>query len=342
MFKPVLYYVTAGAVYACIFIICILALIYGLRARANVKQEKITALPRGFSPMDVQRIFIGKSYPRRLTRALIVHWAQLGYVRVRAVNRFLVRLTCVKVPPDHRNGDAVFYDRGTYVRERDVFRTLMSKSGAEVTVNIYKPLITRTRAKNIYDRYATREDEGIYSAKHYTLKVITFILSLLPIFLCAVYLCFLGNYAVLLVSFFMLIGMFVFRFVTEIPFLFRLVWSFIWVSPAIALSITMFGEVRDPLGLAYAAVAAVFIGGFLLIRFVDYRERNNLSDYSDLINYKKFLLYARRKELEATDYYAALPYIYAFGIKPLVKRKFAKSGLPLWYSAENGKGGGLL
>ena len=82
MYLPVPYHVAVVAVYACILTICILALVFGLRARVYVKREKVTALPRGFSPLDVQRIFIGKTYPRRLTRALIVHWAQQGYIRV--------------------------------------------------------------------------------------------------------------------------------------------------------------------------------------------------------------------------------------------------------------------
>lgn len=74
------YYVFAGLIYACILAIILLALVFGLRARRNVKHEKVTELAKGFSPLDVQRIFIGKTYPRRLTRALIVHWAQMGYI----------------------------------------------------------------------------------------------------------------------------------------------------------------------------------------------------------------------------------------------------------------------
>lgn len=100
--------------------------------------------------------------------------------------------------------------------------------------------------------------------------------------------------------------------------------------------IVMFNGFFDPLGLGYAAVATLFIGSFLMIRFVDFREKNNLSDYSDLMNYKKFLLFSGRDKLKDIDYYDALPFLYAFGIKPFLKYKFVKGELPEWYSGERG------
>ena len=51
------YYVISGLIYACIIAIILLALIFGLRAKTYVKREKITSLAKGFSPLDVQRIF---------------------------------------------------------------------------------------------------------------------------------------------------------------------------------------------------------------------------------------------------------------------------------------------
>ena len=95
------YYVISGLIYACIIAIILLALIFGLRAKTYVKREKITSLAKGFSPLDVQRIFLGKTYPRKLTRALIVHWAQMGYIRVKYIDKTYVRLTLVKNPPTH-------------------------------------------------------------------------------------------------------------------------------------------------------------------------------------------------------------------------------------------------
>lgn len=89
-------------------------------------------------------------------------------------------------------------------------------------------------------------------------------------------------------------------------------------------------------------MAILFIGSLLLIRFVDYREKNNLNDYSNLINYRRYLLFGRKSELFTFDYYAILPYLYAFNIKVLVKRKFNTVQLPSWYISENGERGNLL
>ena len=149
MYKPIPYHIAAVAVYACILVVIILAFVYGLRARAYVKRETVTALSRGFSPLDVQRIFIGKTYPRRLTRALIVHWAQMGYIRVEQISRYTVKLVCLKRPPVHNDEEAVFFDRGTYVRERDLFNAIFKRQGDQVTVNVNRPLVSLQTVKSI-------------------------------------------------------------------------------------------------------------------------------------------------------------------------------------------------
>ncbi|MDE7454059.1 MAG: DUF2207 domain-containing protein [Clostridia bacterium] len=344
MYKPVLYHATAVAVYACILVICILAIIYGVRTRAYVKRQRVTALSRGFSPLDVQRIFIGKTFPRKLTRALIVHWAQMGYIRVEYVSRNRVKLVCRKRPPDHAKDTAVFFDRGTYVRERDVFNGVFARHGSAVVVNINKPLIKKEKVKSVNEAYASREDEGVFSSKHYKLKVATFILSFLPFVLSGVYLAITGSFVGLIPPFLIMIGLFVFRFIQEIPFLFRLIWSLGWVAPSIFLMIDAYANTFDPWGLAYASIAILFVGSYILVQFVDHREKNNLADYSDLVNYRKFLLFTSRIKLqeEGIDYYEVLPYLYAFNIKFLVKRKFNRENLPDWFVSPNGERGNLL
>ncbi|MDE6868508.1 MAG: DUF2207 domain-containing protein [Clostridia bacterium] len=342
MYKPIPYHIIAIAVYACILAVCILALVFGLRAKRYVKKEKITALPRGFSPLDVQRIFIGKTYPRRLTRALIVHWAQTGYIRVEYVGRYRVRLVCLKMMPVHNSEDAAFFDRGTYVRERDIFRRVFDRIGMSVTVNINRPLITKEQVKSINSSYAAREDEGVYSTAHYKLKVITFILSFAPFVLCGVYQCITSSFVGLIPIFMMMLGMFVFRFMRQIPFWFRFIWSAMWVVPAAALTLVSFNNIFDPWGLAYASIAFLIIGSYILVQFVDLREKINLADYSDLTNYRKFLLFSRKVDLQTIDYYEALPYLYAFRIKGLVRRKFDCDTLPDWFVSPSGERGSLL
>ena len=342
MYEPILYHVFAVGVYACIFVICILALVYGLRARANVKKEKVTALPRGFSPLDVQRIFIGKTYPRKLTRALLVHWAQMGYIRITYVSANTVKVTCLRKPLTHSDKNAEFFDRGTYVRERDLFNELFKRQGFQTDVKLNRPLISRSEVKRINDRYAVREDEGVYSSKHYKLKVLTFILCIVPFFLCGIYLCATGAYQGIVFPFMMFMGLFVFRFMREIPFWFRLIWSSGWVVPAVALNIVTFNGIFDPWGLAYASTVILFVGSYGLIQFVDYREKNNLADYSDLVNYKRFLLFSNKDKLRDINYYDALPFLYAFKIKFLVKRKFNRGDMPEWFVNESGKRWNLL
>ena len=341
-----LYYIFVGLVYACILAILLLALIFGRRARRNVKKEKVTALEEGFSPLDVQRIFIGKTYPRRLTRALIVHWAQMGYIRVKYINKTHVRLILVRKPATDESKRAIFFDRGTYVRERDLFNRVFTPKLREKTVNINLPLFKRSAIKEINNNYAVREDEGVYSPKHYTLKIITFILSIIPFFLAGIYVSCMysegGNVIGFIPPLMMLLGMYVFRFMLEIPFLFRLIWSSAWVLGGVGLLFGCYETVSDPFGMFYASVAILFLGTFLLVRFVDYREKNNLADYSDLINYRKYFLFSNKATLFSEDYYAALPYLYAFNIKFLVKRKFNTTPLPDWYESEGGERSALL
>ncbi len=344
MYKPIPYHIAAVSVYACILTLVILAVIYGLRARAYVKRETVTALPRGFSPLDVQRIFICKNYPRRLTRALIVHWAQSGYIRVEQISRYTVKLVCLKRPPVHNDDEAVFFDRGTYVRERDIFNAVFARHGSAVTVNLLKPLVSKTKIISINRSYATREDEGVYSAKHYRLKVATFIISFAPFVICGIYMCITGSFAGIIPPFMMMLGMFVFRFMREIPFWFRFIWSMMWVAGAAAVMIAFFDGIFDPWRIAYASIIFLFIGSYILIQFIDHREKNNLADYSDLVNFRKFLLFSSREKFvdAKVDYYQVLPYLYAFNIKPLVKGRFATAKLPDWYVNTTGKRGSLL
>lgn len=341
-----LYYIFVGLVYACILAILLLALIFGRRARRNVKKERITSLEEGFSPLDVQRIFIGKTYPRRLTKALIVHWAQMGYIRVKYVNKTHVRLILVRKPSTDESKRAIFFDRGTYVRERDLFNRVFTPKLREKIVNINLPLFKKSAVKEVNSGYAVREDEGVYSPKHYTLKIITFALSVIPFFLAGIYVAASyqdgGNVVGIIPPLMMFLGMYVFRFMLDIPFLFRLVWSSAWVLGGVGVLGGCYETMSDPLCIYWASVVILFLGTFLLVRFVDYREKNNLADYSDLINYRKYLLFTSKARLLEEDYYAALPFLYAFNIKFLVKRKFNTAKLPEWYESESGERGALL
>ena len=151
-----------------------------------------------------------------------------------------------------------------------------------------------------------------------------------------------GNGAGIICPFIMLIGMFFFRFMRDVPWFPRIAVGLAFGGSGVGLQIGFYTAIPDPFGICYASVAILFIGSFLLIRFVDYREKNNLADYSDLVNFKRYFLFSKKKDLLKEDYYAVLPFLYAFNIKSLVKRKFNTNELPVWYLSEDGKRGRLL
>ncbi len=338
----IVYHVMAIAAYLCIAAVLVLAIVFGRRARRHVKKEKVTKLPNGLSPLDIQRIFIGKTYPRRITKALLTWWATRGYITIEQVSRCKVRVTKIKEPPYHNRDEAVFFDRGTYVRERDLFQLLIEKS-KKGDINILSPIFTRDEVERVNDSYAVREDDGVYSPIHYKLKVLTLVLSLLPLVLatvwCCIYMKDAGAVAFLAMA---MIGYFVLMFVRGMPILFKLIWCAMWLGASLGGLIGVYHQTYDPLGIVYSSEIMMFLSSFVLIRFVDYREKINLADYSDLINYRKYLLFAPAAELTKEDYYAVLPYLYAFGIKQLVRRKFGERDLPDWYKIENGEAKGAL
>ncbi len=325
--QTVLYYTLAAASYLCIATLIVLSVYFGRRARRNVKHEKITSLPEGFSPLDVQRIFIGKTFPNRLTRALLAHWAHLGYIKIIPDGKFKVRIRLVKKMPSHESDDAVYYDRGTYVRERALFDMAVKKYISK-PINLFLPMFRSNEIKRWREKFAAREDEGVYNEKHYRLKVVAVFLSVAPFVLMSIWLSVYRSPVHLIMTLLGAMGFFVLRFMRELPIPFRLVWCSMWLGAPIAFLIIEGGESFDPLFATYAACAIMLVGPFFLIRFCDYRVKNNLSEYSDLINYRKYLLFTKKSELENTDYYAALPIIYAYHISFAVKRKFGKQKPP--------------
>lgn len=339
------YYVFAALIAADVCATFALMLYYGLRARRNVKRERITGLADGFSPLDVKRIFIGKTYPRRLTRALLSWWGKCGYIRVTQCGHSRVKVTVIEHPPEH-DGGAVFFDRGTYVRERDLFEIFANKLRANDTVSVFSPLFEKNEVREIHDRYATREDEGVYTQKHYTLKLVGLALSVLPLLLLAICGAIITKTPMFLLLIAMgLIGLFVLRFLNDMPIIFKLIWCGLWLGASVGGLVGFFlTELYDPFRLIWIAIAMFFGGPFLFIRFIDYRAPQNLADYSDLVNYRRHLLFTPKSELENTDdYYETLPYLYALGIKPLVGRKLGRRDrVPEWFVPDGSGRSALL
>lgn len=341
--SPVIYYGFTACIYGCVLTLFLLALIFGRRARRNVKKETVTRLPDGFSPLDVKRIFIGKTYPRRLTRALLSYWAERGYIIVKHVSKLRVEIQKVKDMPRHNDPEAVFFDRGTYVRERELFNLMFSKLSrrekTDRTINLLRPMFKKDEVKSVNNDFAVREDEGVYTARHYSLKLFSLVLSVVPVVFAVIWngIC-TGMYFSLIGIGTGIIGLSVLMFANDMPIPFKAGWCGIWLSASVAFmlgpALTGVAE-YDPLGNIYTAVATLFVGPLFLRRFIDYREKNNLAEYSDLINYRKYLLFTPSSELDKLDYYEILPFLYAFNIKPLVKNKLSRrDALPRWYKTD--------
>ena len=184
----------------------------------------------------------------------------------------------------------------------------------------------------------------MYSAKHYTLKIVTISLCIFAALLAQVYKVIAApeNFIGIVGVGFACIGLAVLMFVKEMPIVFKTIWCGGWLAGSTVAMCAGISWTHDPLGLSVTAIALLYVGPLFLVRFVDYREKNNLSDYSDLVNYRRFLLFAPAAELRSLDYYKVLPMLYAFRIKRLVAHKFGEQPLPDWYVNETGKKGVLL
>lgn len=326
------YCIFAACVYGIIAAIFLLALIFGRRARRNVKKETVSRLPDGFSPLDVQRIFIGKTYPRKITRALITHWAERGYIKVKFVDRTHVRIIKKKDMPVHDSADAVFFDRGTYVRERDLFNILIRKTMSGKTVNLNRPMFTKSDVASA-KHYAVREDDGVYSAKHYTLKITAIAMCIVAALLAQISDLVMGGVGIGIIGVpLACIGLAVLMFVPDMPIVFKAIWCGLWLASSVLCMSTGFSFARDPYGITIASIIMLFVCPLFLVRFIDYREKINLSDYSDIVNYRKYLFRAKRGALDAEAYYRALPFLYAFNIKTIVKHKQSPMPPPDWYT----------
>ena len=128
------------------------------------------------------------------------------------------------------------------------------------------------------------------------------------------------------------------------PIVFKLIWCGMWLGVSIGAVCAFYvgADIYNPLHVQYAAVGIFFLGSLFLIRFVDYREKTILPNIPTLSIIANYLLFTPKQELEKEDYYAVLPFLYAFGIKQIAKRKFRKASPPDWYKATPRARGALL
>lgn len=333
----VFYVIAAVISWGCILTVLVFDIAFGLRARFRVKKERVTELPKGFSPLDYQRVMKGKTRPDRLTRALLVWWAQRGYIRIGELDGRTVRVWKLKNMPPHT--EAEFYDRGTYVRERKIFNHVFSDvntSGGYKDIKINAPLLSRSAAASVNKSFAIGENEGVFGAGHFILKIVTQILCFVPYFLAVAW----GAYSTdggamyIGLSIFSVIGVLALKYFTMVPAVIRYPFFAVWGgAPYVALMTQYFREVNDPWYFGVAALLFYSLGTFIFILFADYREKENLKEYSDLYNFKKYLLFTPKKAVAREEYYEILPMLYAMNLFVL-KGKFRSGQLPEWYKGE--------
>ncbi len=334
-----LFYVIAAAIsYGCILTVLVFDIVFGLRALFHVKRELVMSLPEGFSPLDYQRIIKGKTRPDQLTRALLVWWAQKGYIRIEGLTRNTVRVWKLKEMPPHN--EATFYDRGTYVRERkifcEVFFGVALESGFK-DIHVTAPLLRRKTAEEINKSFAIGENEGVFGAGHFILKIITQILCFVPYFLAVAWASYSTDDSGLYIGFsiFSVIGVLALKYVLDIPRVIRIPFFSIWGGlPYVGIVLQYLSTVNDPWCFGLAALLFYALGTFFFILFADYREKENLEEYSLLFNYRKFLFTVRKKAVAKEDYYKILPFLYTINLGFLLKPKFRSEQLPDWYSGE--------
>lgn len=331
------YFAFAAGVYGIILAALILALVFGLRARVLVKDEYKDRLPDGFSPLDIQRVMFGRTYPSRLTKALLCHWANMGYITIKSKEDGRLAIRVLKEMPPHDAEDAAFFDRGTYVRERDIFKAVFGGRKSR-ELSPHKALIPFSMQSEIRKKYAVREDEGVYGQRHYSLKIIMQILALLPILLSGVWDLMnnkMGSTTPALL--FVFIGILCMRYLKVVPFGIRIPFFSIWGGMPLVIYMTNYTKnLYDPLGIGIASGVFMLLGTFVLIQFADVREKNNLDDYSDIMNVKKFLRRTKREKLTSADYAALLPLLYTLPSMRLYKGKFRDCMPPTWFSGERG------
>lgn len=334
------FYVIAAAIsWGCILTVLVFDIVFGLRARFRVKKERVTELPKGFSPLDYQRVMKGKTRPDRLTRALLVWWAQKGYIKIGGLTRNTVRVWKLQNMPAHTKAE--FYDRGTYVREREIFNHVFSdvalNSGFK-DININAPLVSRKSGEAINKSFAIGENEGVFGTGHFILKIVTQALCFVPYFLAVAWGAYSTDDGVLYIagSIFSVIGVLALKYFTVLPPAFRYPFFAIWGGvPYIGIMTQYFQNVYDPWYFGVAALLFYSLGTFIFILFADYREKENLKEYSDVYNFRKHLLFVPKKAVDRGEYYAVLPMLYAMNLAVL-KGKFRAEKLPPWYSGIRG------
>ncbi|MDE7395925.1 MAG: hypothetical protein K2M95_07395, partial [Clostridiales bacterium] len=200
-----------------------------------------------------------------------------------------------------------------------------------------KPLLSRDEEKVLRDEYAVREDEGVYGKAHYMLKLTVQILALVPVVLCVIWACIYdsANAGMAMMLIFIFIGVLAMRYLKVVPAGFRYPFFAVWGGVPTGMFAAGYAKsTYDPLHIGIAAGVFIVLCTFVLIQFIDVREKNNLEEYSDIVCVKRYLRSVSKHHLKRDDFAAFLPIIYTLPSLRLYKGKFRFCNVPEWFEGD--------
>ena len=305
-------------------VICsVIVLVSVVRKRRIIKPIEFFA-PKGYSPIDVALVYSARRVKANaLFTPLLLYWAEQGYITVEEDGRGL-KITKLKwLPPFKSSGRT---DEKTYDVELTLFKSLFPSRGDDT----FYTLAARKSVTETYDK--TMEEckklsRSVIGKKGSIYSIVMKLAAAAVVFLIGALMSFHESIPIVFILLFPVIGTVLIKFMpapvyVRVPFF--LVWGGVPLLCAVFL-IPMPVTFKIAIG---AAIATLFLTVFVFGEYADFRGEEELKIYGKVCSFKRFLVLADKKRLEALvedypDYfYDVLPYFYVFGITKKMKKKF--------------------
>lgn len=311
--------------------------------------------PRGYSPIDVLIKYYGKAAdPHLLFNALMLYWADKGYITIEEDCKRGLKLTRLKQlapteapPPKRRRGRqqkaaapavTAVNESPCFELEKAVFNEIFCFG------NVFYTLAAPISHKQSYDKIMDDCKKAASGQTRATQKaeIGTCLLSVAVMIIVTLVCGLTVRDPVFMAMIFPIVGVPFFRTIPNdgiggiIKYPFLAVWG--GAPFALVLSLTP----PDCAVLLGCAVGSSFIVVHILSRFIDLRSEQDLEIYGRICAFKTFLIEAELDVLETLieddpDYfYNILPYCYILKITDKLRAKFDRIALdgPSWYLGE--------
>ena len=329
----------------------LIPLIIGAVKKRSVVKPVEYFPPKGASPLDILLQYYGASAnPREIFNPLMLYWAERGFITIEEDCKRGLKLTKVKdlVSPDSVDG----FDRDIFCIEKKLFETLFFGSR-----KVFYTLAALSEFNKEYAKITSevkKRARKVTEEKSKSCKIASIITSFAMLVATIVIVGVSLESNMIMMAIFPAVAI---SFPKFALFLFTLdgdggapqgsAVRFLFVP-----FFTMFGGVpfavlisQLPVTAAIviaAAFAVCLVNVFFLSEMIDMRSQEQLKFYARICGFKKFLLLAEVKQLEALVednpryYYDILPYCYVLKITEKMKAKFDTIALdgPAWYLGE--------